>query len=552
MSTTRFGRPPTAGTSVGEFLIRRLRHYGVNHLFGIPGDYVLGLYDMLAHSPIDVIGVTKEDGAGFAADAYARVNGIGACCITYCVGGLSVTNAIAGAYAEKSPVVVISGAPGLSERIRDPMLHHKVKEFDTQLKIFSAITEMAVAIEDPDTAFRNIDEAFATCIRSKRPVYIEIPRDMVEVIPRLRDRTGLQPTFSDSNSLHEAIAEITRLINEADNPVILAGVEIHRHGLQSLLRTLVDRTNIPIAVTLLGKSVMSELHPRYIGVYEGAMGRKEVSNLVEKSDCVLMLGTFMTDVNLGIFTAELDRSRCIQIRSDCVQVRHHRYLDIRFEDVIKALAAAEINPSNVDITRPQMPQLPEPSAAPLAVEQLFKRLNTLLRDDMAVICDVGLCLFGAIDLIIHRRTEFIAPAYYTSMGFAIPACVGVGKARPDLRMVVLVGDGAFQMTGMELSTVLNQNLNPIIIILNNRGYTTERTIKDGTYNNIREWNYHKVTDVLAGGQSWTVDTEQQFVDAWEQASANTTQLSILEIRLDPRDYCPALERLGQRLADKTE
>ncbi len=102
--------------SIGQYLINRLQDYGIKDLFGIPGDYVLSFYSMLEESPINVVGCTREDCAGFAADAYARINGMGAVCITYCVGGLSVCNSIAGAFAEKSPVVVISGAPGLNER----------------------------------------------------------------------------------------------------------------------------------------------------------------------------------------------------------------------------------------------------------------------------------------------------------------------------------------------------------------------------------------------------------------------------------------------------
>ncbi|MFT5527850.1 MAG: indolepyruvate decarboxylase, partial [Pirellulaceae bacterium] len=183
------------GLSIGQYLINRLQDYGINDVFGIPGDYVLGFYSMLEKSPIRVVGCTREDSAGFAADAYARVNGMGAICVTYCVGGLSVCNSIAGAFAEKSPVVVITGAPGLSERTNNPLLHHKVREFRTQFEVFEKICIAVTELSDPLTAFREIDRVLDAAARFKRPVYIEIPRDLVSVVPNVT-HTYPKPTIS--------------------------------------------------------------------------------------------------------------------------------------------------------------------------------------------------------------------------------------------------------------------------------------------------------------------------------------------------------------------
>src|SRR5205809_1510815 len=170
-----------AMTSIGEYLIQRLHAHGVRHVFGIPGDYVLGFYEQLLHSPIRIVNTCDEQGAGFAADAYARIRGLGVVCITYCVGGLKVANSTAGAFAEKSPVVVISGAPGLGERQKDPLLHHKVREFDTQKKVFEQLTVASTVLSDPQTALQEIDRVLHAALRYKRPVYIELPRDLVNV-----------------------------------------------------------------------------------------------------------------------------------------------------------------------------------------------------------------------------------------------------------------------------------------------------------------------------------------------------------------------------------
>jgi indolepyruvate decarboxylase len=536
--------------TIGAYLIRRLQDYHVQHVFGIPGDYVLGFYDQLCHSRITVVGTCKEDGAGFAADAYARVHGMGAVCVTYCVGGLSVANAIAGAYAEKSPVVVISGAPGIKERVNDPLLHHKVKTFGTQREIFERLTVCAVALEEPDTAYRDIDRALSLCWRLKRPVYIELPRDLVDVVPQNPVPYEITDLHSDPAALAEAVAEAVQRLKSAKHPVILADVEVHRYGLGIELLSLSERTGIPIAVTILGKSVVSELHPNYVGVYEGAMGRDEVTKIVEGSDCLLMLGTFLTDVNLGIFTANINLSNAIEATSEKIQISRHRYDGVPFDAFLRGLLAAKLPRHNLVKRQKKPKKIAEISRQKLIkVTRMFELLDQRLEDDMAVVCDVGLCLFGAMDLTIHRRTEFIAPAYYTSMGFAVPASIGVGLANRKLRPVVLVGDGAFQMTGMELSTVVRQGLCPIIFVLDNKGYTTERAIQDGSYNDILNWHYHRLPELLGAGWAINVRTEGDFVDAWMQAVENTKSYSLLSVQLDPYDVCPALERLGLRMAE---
>src|SRR5947209_16315016 len=210
--------------SIGEYLIERLYQHGVRHVFGIPGDYVLGFYDMLSKSKLRIINTCDEQGAGFAADAYARVRGLGAVCITYCVGGLKVANTTAEAFAEKSPVVVISGAPGMKEREKNPLLHHKVREFDTQKKVFEQLTIASTVLSDPQIAFQEIDRVFHSALRYKRPVYIELPRDQVSLKGNPQHRPEELHERSDPNTLRAAVAEAVEMIEAARRPVILADV----------------------------------------------------------------------------------------------------------------------------------------------------------------------------------------------------------------------------------------------------------------------------------------------------------------------------------------
>src|SRR5438046_419214 len=324
-------------TSIGEYLIQRLDAHGVRHVFGIPGDYVLGFYEQLLHSPIRIVNTCDEQGAGFAADAYARVRGLGAVCVTYCVGGLKVANTTAEAFAEKSPVVVISGAPGMKEREKNPLLHHKVREFDTQKKVFEQLTIASTVLGDPQTAFQEIDRVLHAALRFKRPVYVELPRDRVFTHGVSHHKTAQFHERSERKSLNAALAEAEAMIQSARQPVILADVEVHRFGLQDELLSLVEKTRIPVAATVLGKSVLGEQHPLYLGIYEGAMGRDDVRQYVEDSDCVLMLGAFMTDINLGVYTARLDPARSIYATSEKLSIRYHTYEDVRFKDFMRGL-----------------------------------------------------------------------------------------------------------------------------------------------------------------------------------------------------------------------
>src|SRR5947208_4212031 len=203
--------PPT----IGKYLIDQLYVHGVRHVFGIPGDYVLGFYDQLSRSKIRIINTCDEQGAGFAADAYARVKGLGAVCVTYCVGGLKVANTTAEAFAEKSPVVVISGAPGMKEREKNPLLHHKVREFDTQKKVFEQLTIASTVLSDPQTAFQEIDRVLHAALRFKRPVYIELPRDTISLPGIAHYRTPEIHERSDPRSLGAALAEAHEMIQRA-------------------------------------------------------------------------------------------------------------------------------------------------------------------------------------------------------------------------------------------------------------------------------------------------------------------------------------------------
>jgi len=537
--------------TIGDYLIRRVREEGVDHIFGVPGDFVLGLFKKIEDSPLKIVNTCDEQGAGFAADAYARLRGLGVVCITYAVGGLKVANAVAQAFAERSPVVVISGAPGVGEQARNTLIHHKVRNFDSQQRVFAELTVATAVLDNPGTAAGEIDRVLELARRHSRPVYIELPRDMVhaELLPG--HNYTLPAEVSDPDVLQFAVTEAAERIAAATRPVILAGEELHRFHLQDALAEFAHASGIPVASTITGKSVFPESDPAYLGVYEGAMGSDSVRDYVEQSDCIILLGATLTDINLGIYTARIDRSSSIYAAKDRVGAGFRSYDGIRMEDFISGLARHSWEKRALPaLLHPRHPGPFAASDKPMTLAALFHQLNAFLEKDMVVIADPGDALFGAEDLYIHDGTRFLAPAYYCSLGFAVPASIGVGAAAPHLRSLVLVGDGAFQMTGMELSTAARFGMNPIVIVLDNDGYGTERPMLDGAFNDVHRWNFSRIPELLGTGLGIKVTTETEMALALERAKANTASYTIIQVMLDRDDRSPALSRLTARLGER--
>jgi indolepyruvate decarboxylase len=540
----------SASICIADYLIQALVERGVGHIFGVPGDYSLKFCERLTASRLRLVTTCDEQGAGFAADAYARLRGLGAVCVTYGVGAFKVANTTAQAFAERSPVVVLSGAPGLEEQRRHALLHHKVRDYGTQMRVFGELTVASAVLDDPWTALREIDRVLHAAVEQSRPVYLELPRDVLfAAAPRPPRSPRIRPV-SDPQALAAAMREAVDRLRRAERPAILAGPELHRFNVQGALLQLAERTGIPVASTLLGKSVMNERHPSFIGVYQGAMSAEGVRRVVEEADCLVMLGVMMTDLDLGGNTARLDLGRAIDASVERVALGPRTYEAVRFADFVTELAAADIRPTAArgPIARVRAePTLAEPGRA-MTVARLFARLDAFLTDTTVVVADTGDAMFAAAELSVHREAGFLAPAYYASLGFAVPAALGVQLADPRLRPLVLVGDGAFQMTGMELSTIARLGLSPIVIVLNNAGFLTERLILDGAFNDVLPWRYHQLPALLGAGRGVLVETEEALERALAEAATHVEGYFVIEVRLDPLDASPALRRLGQALA----
>ena len=534
---------------VGEYIFDQIYKLGVRHTFGIPGDFALALYDPLERSKLQPIVVTHEPSAGFAADAYSRLTGLGVAVITYSVGGLNMLNAVGCAYAEKSPLVVISGAPGMRERRQHELLHHKVRTYETQFRVYQEVTGYAAVINNPLTASVQIQTALHACVTRKRPVYLEVPRDMVNAEIEIID-AEFPAEKLDRGALREAVAEAVELCNRAKRPVLLAGVETARYGLQKEIIRLAERLGVPVTATALDKSAFPERHPQYIGVYDGAIGNPDVRRAVEDSDCLLMLGTFLSDMNLGIYTAHLDTNRTVYATAERIQIKHHQYSNVGFRHFVQALLhASGLRPHRFRASDKFDSRLRPTNHRHITVVDMLYEIDQFLDDRMIVVTDVGDCLFGALELRTSKRTAFLAPANYATMGFGVPGALGAAVADPKRQVLAIVGDGGFQMTGMEVITAKKLGVKPIIVVMNNGEYLTLKFMAP----HLRSTDIPRVDYAgfanLFGGRGYQVHTREEFRRALREARREPT-FTILDVRLAPGDVSPIVSRLSAALGKR--
>ncbi|MBP7654468.1 alpha-keto acid decarboxylase family protein [Candidatus Dependentiae bacterium] len=540
--------------TIAKYLLQRLHELGIAHMFGVPGDYSLDFLDEVLKSPVHWVGTCNELNAGYAADGYARMKGCGAATVTYGVGALCLLNAVAGAYAEHIPVIIISGAPARHRRSAGALVHHLIADYDTQLDIFKKVTIDAAILNDPLSAPDMIDRVLSKVLTHKLPGYIELPGDM----PNIKCRPPVPLTFtsisqSDPDSLHECVAEAAQLLNQAKHPVVLAGAELTRFELGDQALKLVEKLELPFTTMLSSKSVLPEMHPLFIGIYQGAWSRENVRHQVESSDCVLSLGVQMTDLDSGLFSCKLDTRNQIAAGQGEVSIRSHYYQNVYLHDFINELANA-VKPRSYLTSRPHKINLikqqftPEESR-PLSAERFYTRLNLFLNDEMVLLAEPGDAFCAAPEFHIEEARNFIVQCYYSSIGYCTPAALGVSLSEPNKRAVVLSGDGAFQMTAQEVSTMIRLRCPAIILILNNDGYLIERMLhQDGAYNDLQRWNYSMLPEAFGGNDfaiGIKVTTEGELERAFITASENKDKLIFIELVLGKLDCSAGLLRLGK-------
>jgi len=543
--------------TVAGYLLARLKEIGVDHIFGVPGDFVLGFFNRMLKSDVKYVGTCNELNAAYAADGYARIKGIGAFASTFGVGEMSAINGVAGAFAERVPVVVITGSPATGYFRTRPLLHHTLGDYQIPLKMYEKITIASTQLASGETAPAEIDRVLLACLTHRQPVYISLPSDVVMMKCRQPDAFVFPiPAPSDAGALLEAISEALDILEKAQKPVVIAGVELIRFKLQKEFAGFLHKTGFPYVSMMLGKTVLSEHNPQFIGLFEGDRSRNYVRNRVESADCILQLGTLMSDFNSGGFTASLDDAKTIGASNCSVKIKHHFYENVSLHDFVRELteklsrrdsATLEIQSASEGcVHRHTEPYRPD-AMKPLTIQRLFDRVSHFVKKDSIVIAETGVAIFSAAEMLMPEGATFIGQSFYGSIGYTVGATLGAGVAAPDRPILLFVGDGAFQVTCQDLSTIIRQHLKCVLFLLNNDGYTIERVICDRSYNDIQPWCYHKLVDVFGGGLGLDVRTEGELEVALA-TSATADGLVFIEVHTGRLDCPEALRSAGRSMA----
>jgi len=524
-----------------ESLLHALKDHGARQIFGIPGDFALPFFRIIEQSKIlPLYTLSHEPAVGFAADASARITmGLGVAAVTYGAGALNMINAVAAAYAEKSPVVVLSGGPGKGESHSGLLLHHQAKTLDSQFQMFKEITCDQVRLDDAVRAPADIARALANCLRHSQPVYIEIPRDMVA--EPCEPVIGEAEPAIDDDALDACVAEILARLREAKSPVLMAGVEVRRFGLEEKVARLSQRLGLPVVTSFMGRGLLVEHDVSLLGTYMGVAGLPEVTRLVEESDGLFLLGEILSDTNFAVSETKIDLRKTIQALDGQVTLGYHTYPRIPLTALVERL----------------LESAPDGNQAPAAQRQAFPRgliaddaqitptdVATAVNDLMAehgklpIASDMGDCLFTAMEI---EFTPLVAPGYYATMGYGVPAGLGL-QAATGLRPLIMVGDGAFQMTGWELGNCKRYGWDPIVLLFNNASWEMLRTFQpESSFNDLGHWGYAEMASGL-GGHGVRVGTRAELKAALEDAIASRGQFRLIEITLPRGVLSTTLQR----------
>ncbi|MBY5829477.1 alpha-keto acid decarboxylase family protein [Rhizobium leguminosarum] len=535
--------------TVGQYLVDRLRELGLGHLFSVAGDYSIEwVNSYVEKSGIQVIEEVNELNAGYAADGYARLKGIGALCVTYSAGSLCATNAIAGSYVEKVPVVLINGAPSIKKTLTFEQTgysaHHFISGRETDLQVFEYITAAAVRIDSPHLAPMLIDYALTQCITERRPVYIELLEDMVDLeCTRPSNALKAAPDISDEDSLNQSIAQISERLQNATKPLIWIGVEIDRFGLHDQAERLIRDLKIPYVTELLSKAILSEDDVQFAGVFDGESSSPYVQSLVKDSDFVLALGVWLTDINDLGWPIDLDKTAFASW--DTVKYGTIFNAEVSLADLVNGLIDKRLTCKAQSLPAKTARQAPAVnSAGEITYQGFYDFIQQQIDGNTIVGADASLNYFGSLLLEVGARRGFIVQSSYSAIGYIGPAATGVSLAKQDKqRLLVFAGDGGFQMTAQCLSTQTRFNLNPIIFVMDNGIYGVEQWLADASvfhgnkpfYNSciLHRWNYSKLAEVF-GCQGWKVDTYGELEEAINGAKENLNSPSIIQVVVPQR------------------
>ncbi|HTU39041.1 MAG TPA: thiamine pyrophosphate-binding protein [Acidimicrobiales bacterium] len=541
-------------TSIGEFLLRRLKEAGVHHLFGVPGDFNLELLQQLEDNHTQTwVGNCNELNASYAADGYARLNGMGAFAVTNAVGAMGAINGVAGSYSEHVPVVCIAGSIPLRSIERGLGMHHTMGD-GTWNRFLGAFAQVTVAQTrlTPSNAAMEIDRLILSAWREKLPVYMELPSDIAYLDIEVPDAPlSLVQPASDPERLQSCSAAIAKQLSRATSPAILVDQDADRYGAAAEITQLAQKLQMPVAVTGPAKGVIDETFAHYVGIYNGKASAPTTVSAIEGSDCLLSIAYRPIDGTSGDFTASLPADT-IRARGHSVDIGEENYQAVTLKEVLRSVVdAVPQAPTRAAAAAAQPPGAMGANGSDhLTQAAYWEAIQGYLRPGDVLYTDNGTS-YAIFGLRLPPDCSVIASVTWGSIGYSVGALLGALTAAPERRHLLFVGDGSFQETAQELSTILRHDHKPVIFLINNGGYTIERGYigKDEHYNDIANWAYADLPKVFhpeTTARSFVVKTVEDLRDA---LGAPNDRMIFVESVMSPHDAPAAVIHSSNRGAE---
>eukprot|EP00271_Cylindrocystis_brebissonii_P013513 TRINITY_DN3337_c0_g1_i1.p1 TRINITY_DN3337_c0_g1~~TRINITY_DN3337_c0_g1_i1.p1 ORF type:complete len:570 (+),score=102.66 TRINITY_DN3337_c0_g1_i1:282-1991(+) len=552
--------------SLGSHVASRLVELGVKDFFSVPGDFNLVLLDQLiADKRLRNIGCCNELNAGYAADGYARAKGVACVVVTFTVGGLSVINAIAGAYSENLPVICLVGGPNSNDYGTNRILHHTIglPDFTQELRCFEQVTCAQAVIMELDSAHARIDQAMSEAIRQSKPVYISVSCNLAG-LPHpnfIKDPVpfSLSPKVSNEGSLEAAVNSAAAFLNRAVKPTLVAGSKLRICKANAAFVSLADASAYPVTVMPAAKGQFPETHEHFIGTYWGAVSTPFALEIVESADAYLFAGPVFNDYSSVGYSLLIKKEKMVLVEEQSVTIAGgERYGCVLMKDFLEGLAKKIVaNPTAFENYRmiyiPPGKLGPSKPDAPLRTNVLFQHIQGMLSEKTAVIAETGDSWFNCQKLKLPKGCGYEFQMQYGSIGWAVGATLGYAQAVPEQRVIACIGDGSFQVTAQDVSTMIRNGQRTIIFLVNNGGYSIEVEIHDGPYNVIHNWDYTGLITAFANGfgKVWTakVATEEGLVEAIQTAQGEKADhLSFIEVKVHKDDTSRELLEWGSRVS----
>lgn len=499
---------------LAEYLFQRLVQLGIGSVHGVPGDFNLTLLDYVEPAGLNWIGNANELNAGYAADGYARIKGISALVTTFGVGELSAINAIAGAYAERAAVVHIVGTPPRSTQDGRVKVHHTFADgnFTRFAEMAKHVTVAQASLRDPRSAPEQIDQILVQCLLHSRPVYIEVPVDLVRapVLSGSLEKKLELPEAVWGSPQDDAISAVLEKVHSAKQPIILADGEIRAMGVVESLQELSKKTNWPTWSTGFAKGLLDETQKNFHGIYKGDWEEKNTRAFFEAADVVLCFGAHFSTTNSWGGTSLPDDKNTIYFSDTEIRIGKKTFRDVPARQVIPTLLQC-LDEGKIQRYEkyPELRQDQNVSVqdtnqdGSITQDKAWKVLATFMREGDIVMGETGTPGYGAREMRLPPNTRLFTPVTWLSIGYMLPAAQGAalalrdggsvnpGHGKPGGRTILLIGDGSFQMTVQEIGTIIKHNLDVVIFLINNDGYTIERCIHGvkQAYNDVARWRY---------------------------------------------------------------